>query len=300
MPLAPASRAFFAPAAGVGHHDAGGPGLQGLLSALHRHDALEDEGHLDVLDDLPQLGHRLGPGGGREPLQEGQPGGVDVHGEHLGAGGLGRVQLGVQGVLVPGLHGGAALAARGPDGGGGGGEHIRVGAVAGEGGDARLDAGGDQNVVVLQIVVLVPVVEIHRPHGTGEHGQGIGLAEEPERGVHRLVLADGVHVQINVLPGLIVADGHGAGALGAGAGDGVPAGQAVAHRTGLAAGAAAGACGGQNFLIGHKNPSLLLRKHCSQNGEERQEGSLSSSQASRSSKTSRWLTSWNISWRPPG
>ena len=129
--------------------------------------------------------------------------------------------------------------------------HGGVGAVAGEGGDAGLGAGGHQDVVIGQVVVLVAVVERHGAHRGGEHRQVQRPAEEVEGGVHRRVFADGVHVDAQLLPLLIVADKAGADALGAGAGDGVLAGQAVAHRTGLAV-EAHGAPGlFQNFLIGH-------------------------------------------------
>ena len=134
----------------------------------------------------------------------------------------------------PGLHGGDALAAVGADGGGGSGKDLRVGAVAGEGGDAGLGAGGNQDVVVLQVVVLISVMEVYRAHRAGKDGQVILLTEKVEFGVHRAVFTDGVHVETDLLPGLVVAHRHGAGALGAGAGHGAAAGLAVAHRTGLA------------------------------------------------------------------
>ena len=240
----------------VGDHDAGGSGLQGLSGPRGRHDALDEEGDLDILDDLPQLRHRLGARGGRQPLEEGQAGGVDVHGEHLGPGGLRTVQLGEQGVPVPGLHRGDAPAPGGADGGGGGGEYVRIGAVAGEGGDACVRTGGDQDIIVLHVVELVPIVEIHRAHGTGEDGELIGLAKEREAGVHRLVLTDGIHVETKCLPRLIVVDGHGAGTLGARTGHRAAAGPAIAYRAGFTVGTAAGAGGRQYVLIGHKNPSL--------------------------------------------
>ncbi len=243
-------------AAVVGDDDAGGAGLQGLPGPRSGHDAFDEEGELDILDDLPQLLHRLGAGGRCQPLEEGQAGGVDVHGEHLGPGGLGAVQLGVQGIPVPGLHRGDAPAPGGADGGSGGGEHIRVGAVASEGGNACIRTGGDQDVVVLHVVELVPIVEVHRAHRAGKDGELISLAKEREAGVHRFVLADGVHVEAERLPCLVVADGHGAGALGARTGHRAAAGPAIAYRAGFTVGTAAGAGGRQYVLIGHKNPSL--------------------------------------------
>ena len=106
-----------------------------------------------------------------------------------------------------------------------------------------LGAGGDQDVVILQIRKLVAVVELDRPHRTGKNGQIVGLAEEREAGVHRAVFADGIHVQAHVLPGIVVSGGHGSGALGARTGHGVFAGPAIANRTGFTIWAAAGAGG---------------------------------------------------------
>ena len=102
------------------------------------------------------------------------------------------------------LEGEDAPAPGGADGGGGGGEYVRIGAVAGEGGDACVRTGGDQDIIVLHVVELVPIVEIHRAHGTGEDGELIGLAKEREAGVHRLVLTDGIHVETKCLPRLIL------------------------------------------------------------------------------------------------
>ena len=214
----------------VGHHNARRSRLQGLFRPLDGHHALEDEGHLGVLDDLPQLGHRLGAGGGIQPLEEGQAGSVDIHGEHLRAGGLGLVQLGEESIPVPGLHSGDALAAVFTDGLGRRRKDGRVGSVAGEGGNAGLDAGGHQNLIVALVGELVAVVELYRPHRAGKDGQVIGLAEEREAGIHRAVGADGVHVQKDILPGVVISGGNGPRPLGAGAGHGVFAGPSAAHR----------------------------------------------------------------------
>ena len=71
----------------------------------------DEEGELDILDDLPQLLHRLGAGGRCQPLEEGQAGGVDVHGDGKGICGLHQVHLLPDGLQVPGLDGGHAAAA---------------------------------------------------------------------------------------------------------------------------------------------------------------------------------------------
>ena len=126
-----------------------------------------------------------------------------------------------------------------------------VHAVTGEGGDTGLGAGRYQNVVVLQIGVLVAVVHLQSAHGGGKHGQSELAAEQRHRGVGVLVLADGVHVDAQLLPLLVVADGAGAQALGAGAGNGILAGNAVANGARFAVGAHDAAGLLQNFLISH-------------------------------------------------
>ncbi len=137
------------PAAVVGDHDALGAGHQGLLGAPDGHDALEDKGLAGHLHHVAQLRHGLAAGGRGQVLQEGQARGVDVHGDGEGIRLPGQGQLGFQGVHVPGLDGGHAVAAAGGDGLHGALHHGGVGAVAGEGGDAGLGAGGHQDLVVL-------------------------------------------------------------------------------------------------------------------------------------------------------
>ena len=83
------------------------------------------------------------------------------------------------------------------------------------------------------------------------------VAEEIIRGVHITVFTDGVHIDAQLLPFLVVADGAGAQTLGAGTGDRVFAGEAVAHRAGVAF-AHAGPGLLQNFLISHC--SFLLNR----------------------------------------
>lgn len=185
MPLAPASRAFRAPPDG--------------------HDALDDEGLLGIVDDLPQLLHGLAAGGRRQPLQEGQARRVNVHGHGHGVRPAHGVQLGKHRFHVPGLHRRHAQAPGGGDGVQSALHHGGIGAVAGEGGDARLGAGGHQNVVVGQIVVFIPIVELHGPHGGGEDGGGKLPPEQGEGGVDGRIFADGVHVDAHLLPLLIVA-----------------------------------------------------------------------------------------------
>ena len=109
-----------------------------------------------------------------------------------------------------------------------------VGAVAGEGQDARLGAGGDQQVVIGQVIIFVAIVKLHGAHGARHDRDGQLMPEEIKGGVRRAVLTDGVHVDAQLLPLLIVADEAGAQTFGAGAGDGVLAGHTVADLAGFA------------------------------------------------------------------
>ena len=122
---------------------------------------------------------------------------------------------------------------------------------AGEGSDAGLGAGGNQDVVVLQVIVLVAVVLGDGAHGGRKHRDVHFLTEQSEGGVHRLIFADGVHVHTQLLPLLVVTDKAGADALGAGAGHGILAGQTVAGGAGFAVGAHAGAGLIEYFFVCH-------------------------------------------------
>ena len=134
--------------------------------------------------------------------------------------------------------------------------HGGVGAVAGEGGDARLGAGGHQKVVVGQIVVFIPIVELHGPNGGGEDGGGKLPPEQGEGGVNGSIFADGVHVDAHLLPLLIVAQHGGGGTLAAGAGHLGAAGHAVAYGTCLAVRAAALPGVFENFVVIHRENLL--------------------------------------------
>ena len=200
---------------------------------------------------------------GRHVLQEGQACAVNVHGNGEGIGSLHQVQLFLDGLHIPGLDGGhAAAAVFGQDLGGtlhqGG-----IGAVTGEGGDAVFRAGGHQDLIVGKVAVLIAVVQRQGAQGGGKHRERYLAAEEVEAGVHGLVFADGVHVHAQLLPLLVVADEAGADALGAGAGNGVLAGQSVAHGAGLAVGTYTVTGLGLNLLIRHRKfPPNLTQISC--------------------------------------
>ena len=231
----------------VGYHDGGGTGLLGLEGALDGHDALDDEGTLGQLDNLSQLGHALAAGRRSHILEEGQAGGVHVHGHGKAAAGLGLCHLLFNGVDVPGLDGRHAAAIGIADGLGGHGHNVGVRAVAGKGSNTALRAGAHQHVVVGHVGVGIGVVEVHRTHRAGEEGVLEAAAEQLHVGVGGAVLAEGIHVHTDVGPLIIIADGRVAHALCAGAGDLILAGHAVAHRAGLAVFADALAGIGQNI-----------------------------------------------------
>ncbi|MPM60312.1 hypothetical protein SDC9_107163 [bioreactor metagenome] len=91
----------------------------------------------------------------------------------------------------------------------------------------------------------------HCADGSRKYRQIKGLTEDLEGGVHGLILADGVHVDAQFLPLLIVADEAGADPLGSGSRNGVFTDQTIADRAGLAVGADTGAGVFQYFLICH-------------------------------------------------
>ena len=239
------------PAAVVGHHDGGGPGLHRLLRPTDGHNALEDEGLSGVLRHLTQLRHGLAAGRRHPVAEEGQTGGIDVHGDGHGIGGQGQVQLLHQGLPVPGLHRRHTAALLGPDGLRGALHHRRVHTIAGEGHDACLSTGRQQQPVIGQIVVLISVVQLHGAHRSRHHRQGQPVAEEVEGRVGGTVFPDGIQIHPQLLPLLIVPGKAGAGAFGAWAGDGIFTRLTVAHGTRLAVGSHTGAGVLQNFLIFH-------------------------------------------------
>ena len=77
------------------------------------------------------------------------------------------------------------------------------------------------------------------------------LSEQLQGGVRIAALMDGVHVHTDALPGVEIPDGVVAYALGAGAGNVVGAGTAVAHGAGFAVGAHGLPGVGKNFGVSH-------------------------------------------------
>ena len=188
---------------------------------------------------------------------EGQTGCVDVHGNGEGTGSLYLLHLGFNGFQIPGLHSGNAHTAAGSDGFAGNFHNGAVQTVTGESGDAALSAGLYQHVIVALVIVLVAVVGHHSAHRAGEEGITELLAEELQRCIGSGYVADGVHMDPDVQPLGIVAHGGVTDALGAGTGDIVAAGLAVADGTCLAL------CHGltgldENFLISHNGASLVF------------------------------------------
>ena len=235
----------------VADDNGAGACLLGLQRSPDGHDALDEKGNAGHLSDLTQLLYRLAAGGGIHIFQEGQARRINVHGDGKAAGILAIAQLFLNGFQVPGLHGGNAHAAGRADGLAGHLHHPGVHAVAGESGNAVFGAGLDQNVIVGQVVIFVAVVHGDGPHGTGEEGVTEVLAKQLQRGVRGAAGADGIHIYADLLPLGVVAHGSVAHTLGAGAGDVVAAGLAVADGTGLAVGAQAFSGIRQNFLVGH-------------------------------------------------
>ena len=119
---------------------AAAPASLALRATLDGHHTLDDEGALGQLDDLGQLGNALAAGGRGHILQEGQTGGIHIHGNGKAAAGLGLLHLGLDSVNVPGLDGGHAAAACSANGLSGHSHHVRVGAVTCKGGNAVFSA----------------------------------------------------------------------------------------------------------------------------------------------------------------
>ena len=176
---------------------------------------------------------------------------VDVHRDGEGLGFLHERELFADRVPVPRLDGRYAAAAIALERRSRTLDDLRVGAVAGKGEDARVCTRAHKDTIISKIVVFVPVVKTHRAHRRGECRNCKRPAKERERGVHRRIFADGVHVDADLAPLFRVADKARAFALGAGAGNGVAAGLAVAVVARLAVRPNTGPCVLQHFLISH-------------------------------------------------
>ena len=238
--------------------DRSGAGLGGLLRAAHGHDALDDERHGGVADDLRELLHGLAAGRRRQIFQEGEARAVNVHGDGLAAAGSGQIELFKNQLLAPRLDRRHTDTAGCADGFHRALEHRGIHTVTGEGGDAAVGAGIDEDAVIFTVVVLVAVVHLHRAERGCKKRVAVHGAEQLHSRVDRLVRADGVHVDADLLPRIVVAGEAVAGRFCAGAGDLVAAGLAVAHRAGLAVRADTSACAFENLFVLHEGTSIYL------------------------------------------
>ena len=218
----------------VRHHDARHTGLHCLFGALGGHDALQNKGNARLPGDLLQLLHGLAARRRGQVLQKGQARCINVHGQRKAAGLACHRHFLCNGGVIPGLDRGDAEAAIGRNSRGGPLHHLGVGAVTGKGGNARSRTGRDQDGIIIHVIVLVAVVQRHRAHRPGKKWVFKCTAKQLQAGIGGKILVDGVHIQPHIAPGVKVADGHGAAALGAGAGDVAAAGTAVAHGAGAA------------------------------------------------------------------
>ena len=218
----------------VGHDDGAGTGLLCLQGTLHSHDALHDKGRIGCHHDIMQLCHGLGSRRRIQILQERKTRGIHIHGHRKGTGFMHHGHLLLDGFQIPGLHSGNTEAAGLADGLGGRHHDIGIRAVAGEGRNAAFRTGRHQNIIIGNVIQRIPVMEVHRTHGTGKEGIVKVLAEQRNGGINGPVLHQRIHVQPDLLPLVIIPDGRVSDALGAGSRHDIPAGSAVALRAGLA------------------------------------------------------------------
>ena len=235
----------------VGDHDGFCACFFGFQGAFDGHDSFDNEGHAGGFPDGAKLFHGFASGGWVQVLKERQTCGIDVHGYGEGMGVVYQSHFFTDGFDIPGFDGGDTKAACVFDGFGGCYHDVTVGAVAGEGCNAEFGAGGYQNVVVAYVIQGVAVVEIHCTYGAGEERIFEGFAEQVQAGVDGTLFCQGVHLDADFLPFVIVADGGVADAFGAGAGHFVAAGAAVAFGTGLADFADTVSCVFDAFIVVH-------------------------------------------------
>ena len=226
--------------------------------AAHGHDALDDERHGGVADDLCQLLHGLAAGRRRQIFQEGEARAVNIHGDGLAAAGSDQIELLKNQLLAPRLDRRHADTAGCADGFHRALEHRGIHTVTGESGDAAVGAGVNEDAVIFTVVVLVAIVHLHRAERGCKKRVAVHGAEQLHSRVDRLVRADGVHVDADLLPRIVVAGEAVAGGFCAGAGDLVAAGLAVAHRAGLAVRADTSACAFENLFVLHEGTSIYL------------------------------------------
>ena len=244
-------------AAMVGDHDGRRAGFLRFERSFDRHDPLDDEGLVEDAGDLTQLGGALAAGRRVAVLQKGQAGGVHIHRHRKAAALFGLRHLGPDGAHIPRLDGGHPAACRRRDGPGGLGHDVGVGAVPGEGRDPPRRAGADQHIVVAHVVVGVRIVQVDRPHRPRKEGVAEGAPEQLAAGVRLAAGAEGIHIQPDLRPLVVVADGGVPRPLGPRAGDAVAAGAPVADQAGAAALAQRFAGAAQQVVVSHGTSSLF-------------------------------------------
>ena len=207
------------------------------------------KGFPDILAISANCSVLFAPAGG-VTLQKRKTGRINLHGHSKGTGSFDGAHLGFDGFQIPGFYCGNTFSVGGGNCFAG---HVHNGAVktiAGKSCDTGFGTGFYQNVVVAFVVVLIAVMGNHCTDRTGKERKAELLPENFKRSIRCGDVADGVQIDPDIQPFCIVAHGSIADTLGAGAGDAVAAGLAVADGAGFAFGHSVPGVG-ENFLISH-------------------------------------------------
>ena len=102
------------------------------------------------------------------------------------------------------------------------------------------------------------IVQLHCTNRTCKHGQGKFPAKQFQGSIHRLILADSVHIQANLLPFVIVSDGSVASAFCTGSRHFIAACSTVTYRACLTDFANLASCIFDYFLKCHFSSSSFV------------------------------------------
>ena len=84
--------------------------------------------------------------------------------------------------------------------------HLLIGSVAGKCGNSAFCTGIYQNIIVSQVIIFIPIMQGHGSYRACKERVFESLSKKFQRGIHRTILVNRVHIHSDLLPFLIIAD----------------------------------------------------------------------------------------------
>ena len=168
------------------------------------HNAFDNERHTCHLSHFAKFFHSLAARRRGQILQERKTCAVNIHSNCKRTRSFYQLHFFTDGLQIPRLHCGDSGSACCLDSCGGTFHHFCIGSVTGKCGNSAFCTGINQNIVVCQVIVFISVMQGHSSHRACKERILECPAEQLNGSIDRLIFMDGVHINTDLLPFLVV------------------------------------------------------------------------------------------------